>query len=191
MQSFTASRNATTPDEIWLLTHPSVFTLGTNADSGHVLAADDIPVVPVDRGGQVTYHGPGQLIAYVLLDLKRLRLGVRDLVLALEQSVVALLGDYGLSASGKAGAPGVYIDGAKIASIGLRIRRNRSYHGIALNVDPNLEHFSRINPCGFAGLPVTSMRELGITADEAAIGDDLLTSLATQLRLAPQPPTTD
>ncbi|MBT8422530.1 MAG: lipoyl(octanoyl) transferase LipB [Gammaproteobacteria bacterium] len=186
MRAFTEQREAHTPDEIWLLEHPPVFTLGTNADASHVLAAGDIPVVPVDRGGQVTYHGPGQLVIYVLLDLRRLRLGVRDLVCRLEQSVIGLLAGYDISASGREGAPGVYVGDAKVASVGLRIRRNCSYHGLALNVDPVLEHFARINPCGYPGLDVTSLQQLGVEDAPAVIAGKLLAELSGRLGLQVQ-----
>jgi len=186
MRAFTAEREADAPDEIWLLEHPPVFTLGTNAEETHVLAAGDIPVVRVDRGGQVTYHGPGQLVVYVLLDLKRLRLGVRDLVCRLEQAVIGLLDGYGIAAAGREGAPGVYVGEAKVASIGLRIRRNCSYHGLALNIDPILEHFERINPCGYPGLTVTSLRQLGVDDAPADITGKLLSELASRLNLSLQ-----
>lgn len=162
MQSFTDRRAAATPDEVWITEHPPVFTLGLNASREHLLAPGDIPVVQVDRGGQVTYHGPGQLMVYPLLDLKRARLGVRDLVTALEQSVVDLVAEAGIRAIARKDAPGVYVDGRKIASVGLRIRRGASYHGMALNIDVDLEPFSRINPCGFEELEVTDLRTLGV-----------------------------
>jgi lipoyl(octanoyl) transferase len=162
MQQVTDSRSPLTPDEIWLTEHPQVFTLGLNASRDHVLAPGDIPVVQVDRGGQVTYHGPGQLMIYPLIDLKRAGIGVRNLVTALEQSVVDLVADFAIAASSRADAPGVYVDGCKIASIGLRVRRGASYHGMALNIEPDLEPFSRINPCGFSDLKVTSLRALGV-----------------------------
>lgn len=184
MHTFTMERDAGTTDEIWILEHPAVFTLGANADPAHVLDAGDIPVVEVDRGGQVTYHGPGQLVVYVLLDIRRLRLGIRDLVSRLEQSVIALLGRYEVVATGRKGAPGVYVDDAKVASIGLRIRRNCSYHGLALNISPELGPFARINPCGYEGLAVTSMRELGVTADAAEISDRLIAELTARLGLS-------
>lgn len=181
MQDFTAARRADTPDEIWLLEHPPVFTLGLNAASEHLLAPGAIPVVQTDRGGQVTYHGPGQLVAYTLIDIRRARLNVRQLVSALEQSVVGLLADYGIEAAARPDAPGVYVAGAKIASLGLRIRKGSSYHGLALNVAMNLEPFSRINPCGFAALPVTQLADLGGPAEfeevAGAIGPRLLSEL--------------
>ena len=187
MLDFTLQRDSDTPDEIWLLEHPPVFTLGTNADPNHVIAPGDIPVVQVDRGGQVTYHGPGQLVAYVLLDLKRLRLGIRDLVCRLENSVIDTLAGYDILASGRDGAPGVYVNGQKIASIGLRIRKNCSYHGIAVNVNPDLEPFSRINPCGYEGLAVTSITALLATEKRGEppsldeVGNELLKNLSAQL----------
>ncbi len=183
MRDFTLGRDADTPDEIWFLEHPPVFTLGTNADERHVLAAGDIPVVPVDRGGQVTYHGPGQLVVYLLLDLQRLHLGIRDMVCRLEQAIIATLAGYDIESAGREGAPGVYVDNEKIASIGLRIRRHCSYHGIAINVDPDLTHFSRINPCGYAGLQVTSIARLGGTDSVATVAGDLLPHLCDQLGL--------
>ena len=163
MQRFTAERGADTPDEIWFLTHPPVFTLGLAGKREHVLAPGDIPVVQADRGGQVTYHGPGQLLVYVLLDLRRADLGVRDLVTALERSVIDFMAQRGLEAAARADAPGVYVRGAKLASLGVRIRRGCSYHGLALNVDMDLEPFHRINPCGYAGLAMTQLRDLGVS----------------------------
>lgn len=169
MQEFTETRDENTADEIWYAEHPPVFTLGLNADRSHLLAPGDIPVIAVDRGGQVTYHGPGQLMIYPLIDLKRGGLGVRDLVTALEQSVVDLLADYGVRAVSRADAPGVYVAEKKIASVGLRIRRGASFHGMALNVDIDVEPFSRINPCGFENLEVSNLRSLGIGADRREI----------------------
>lgn len=169
MQQFTEERNASTDDEIWFTEHPPVFTLGLNASREHVLAPGDIPVVQIDRGGQVTYHGPGQLMIYPLLDLKRSGTGVRALVTALEQSVVDLAAEFDLEAASRADAPGVYVVGRKLASVGLRIRRGASYHGMALNIDVDLEPFSRINTCGFRDLEVTDLRKLGVTADRADI----------------------
>src|SRR6185295_8253201 len=161
MQRITDTRDANTPDEIWLLEHPPVFTLGLNADAGHVLAAGDIPVVKIDRGGQVTYHGPGQLVVYPLIDIRRAGLGVRDLVTALERAVIDYCASLGISAECRKNAPGVYVDGRKIASVGLRIRRGASYHGLAFNVNMDLEPFQRINPCGYAGLQMTQLAALG------------------------------
>jgi lipoyl(octanoyl) transferase len=165
MQRFTEERDADTPDEIWFTEHPPVFTLGQNASHEHLLAPGNIPVVQIDRGGQVTYHGPGQLMVYPLLDLKRLGLHIRGLVTALERSVVDLVREFGLEAAGRRDAPGVYVDGRKLASIGLRVRRGASYHGMALNVDVDLEPFSRINPCGFQGLEMTDLARLGVRHD--------------------------
>jgi lipoic acid synthetase len=161
MQRITDTRDANTPDEIWLLEHPPVFTLGLNADLSHVLAAGDIPVVKIDRGGQVTYHGPGQLVVYPLIDIRRAGLGVRDLVTALERAVIAYCASLGITAECRKNAPGVYVDGKKIASVGLRIRRGASYHGLAFNVNMDLEPFQRINPCGYAGLQMTQLAVLG------------------------------
>ena len=162
MQKFTDERDATTPDEIWFCEHPPVFTLGLNASKEHLLAPGDIPVVQIDRGGQVTFHGPGQLMVYPLIDIKRANIGVRKLVTALEQSVVDLAADYGVEAAARADAPGVYVAGNKLASVGLRIRRGCSFHGMALNVEVDLEPFTRINPCGYAELEMTDLQRLGI-----------------------------
>ena len=181
MVRFASERGADTTDELWLLQHPPVFTLGMNADPAHLLSPGEIPVVKVDRGGQVTYHGPGQLVAYVLLDMQRRRLGVRALVTALETATMAVLAGYGINASGQPGAPGVYVQGAKIASLGLRIRRNSSYHGLALNVNMNLEPFGRINPCGFADIRVTQIVALGGPADVDQVSRDLEAELRGQL----------
>ena len=183
MQAFTDARSATTPDEIWFTQHEPVFTLGINTAPEHLLAPGDIPVIQVDRGGQVTYHGPGQLMVYPLIDLRRAGLGVRELVTALEQSVVGLAADYGIEAASRCDAPGVYVDGVKLASIGLRIRRGSSFHGMALNVDVDLEPFSRINPCGFQGLELTDLRRLGAEYDLDVVRDRLLPHLLRQLRM--------
>lgn len=161
MQRFTEERGAATPDEIWLLEHPPVFTLGANARREHLIAPGDIPVVQIDRGGQVTYHGPGQLVVYPLIDLRRLALGVRDFVTALERAVIDLAAGFGIAAEARRSAPGVYVGGEKLASVGVRVRRNGSYHGLALNVALDLEPFSRINPCGFQGLRMTQLAALG------------------------------
>lgn len=160
MRQLTRERDAQTPDEIWLLQHPKVFTQGQAGKAEHVLAAGDIPVIQVERGGQVTYHGPGQLVAYLMLDLRRLDLGVRELVTAMEQSLVELLAGYGIEAAPKADAPGVYVAGDKIASLGLRVSRGCSFHGLALNVDMDMTPFLRINPCGYAGLKMVQLRDL-------------------------------
>lgn len=169
MQQFTDARTSLTRDEIWFTEHPPVFTLGLNASREHLLAPGDIPVIQVDRGGQVTYHGPGQLMVYPLIDLKRAGLGVRDLVTALEQTVVDLVAEFDIEAASRKDAPGVYVEGRKIASVGLRVRRGGSYHGMALNVDLDLEPFSRINPCGFSDLEVTDLAALGIAKAAADI----------------------
>lgn len=160
MQRFTDGRGADTPDEIWLLEHPPVFTLGMNASRDHVLAPGDIPVVQIDRGGQVTYHGPGQLVVYPLVDLRRAGLGVRDIVTALERSVIDYAAELGLEAECRKSAPGVHVGGRKLASVGIRVRRGASYHGMALNVSLDLEPFRRINPCGYAGLEMTRLADL-------------------------------
>ncbi len=183
MQHLSNTRTGSTADEIWFTEHPPVFTLGLNASRDHLLAPGDIQVVQIDRGGQVTYHGPGQLMIYPLIDLKRAGLGIRDLVTALEQSVVRLAADFGLEAASRADAPGVYVAGTKIASVGLRIRRGASYHGMALNVDVDLEPFSRINPCGFSDLQVTDLRTLGVECDLATVRRKLLPHLLRQLRV--------
>jgi lipoyl(octanoyl) transferase len=169
MQQFTAARTDTSADQLWLLEHPPVFTLGLNAKPEHLLDPGDIPVVPVDRGGQVTYHGPGQLIAYVMFDIARRRLGVQRLVQLLEQVVIDLLAESRVTAVGRRDAPGVYVDGRKLAALGLRVKRGRSYHGLALNVDMDLEPFGRINPCGYPGMQVTQLRDLGISLDLEAV----------------------
>jgi lipoyl(octanoyl) transferase len=161
MQRFTEERDATTPDEIWFLEHPPVFTLGLNASRAHVLAPGDIPVVQIDRGGQVTYHGPGQLVVYPLIDLKRAGLGIRDFVTALERGVLGLAARFGIAAECRRNAPGVYVAGRKLASVGVRVRRGGSYHGLALNVTLDLEPFQRINPCGYEGLEMTRLADLG------------------------------
>lgn len=159
MQAFTNSRNHKTADELWFLQHPPVYTLGKNGKPEHVLEPGNIPVINSDRGGQVTYHGPGQLVVYILLDLHRLKIGVRELVSILEQSIIDLLGDYQIAASAKQEAPGVYVNDAKIAALGLRLRKGCSFHGLALNVDMNLEPFNRINPCGYQGLEVVQLKD--------------------------------
>jgi len=182
MQRFTDERDADSEDELWLLEHPPVFTLGMAADRTHVLDAGDIPVVQTDRGGQVTYHGPGQLVVYPLVDIRRLGLGVRDLIMQLEQSVIDLVAPYGVQAVGRRDAPGVYVEGRKLASVGMRIRRGASYHGLALNVDMDLAPFARINPCGMAGLEVTQLRELGVPGDVEHNGKMISTELSARLR---------
>jgi lipoyl(octanoyl) transferase len=181
MQHLTDTRDDSTPDEIWLLEHPPVFTLGMNADPRHVLGAGDIPVVRIDRGGQVTYHGPGQLVVYPLIDLRRAQLGVRDLVTALERAVVRYASEFGIEASTRCEAPGVYVGAAKLASVGLRIRRGASYHGLALNVSMDLEPFGRINPCGYAGLAMTQLSTEGGPADVATAAEGLRPHLLAAL----------
>ena len=170
MQAFTDGRDESTEDEIWFCEHPPVFTLGLNAAKEHLLTPGNIDVVQIDRGGQVTYHGPGILMVYPLIDIRRANIGVRDLVTALEQSVVDLAAECGIEAAAKPEAPGVYVDSAKLASVGLRIRRGASFHGMAVNVDGDLEPFSRINPCGYQGLEMTDFRRLGaeLTLEDAA-----------------------
>ena len=181
MQEFTNTRNEATADEIWFTEHESVFTLGINSAPEHLLAPGDIPVIQIDRGGQVTYHGPGQLMIYPLIDLRRAGLGVRDLVTALEQSVVDLAAGYGIGAASQCDAPGVYVDGVKLASIGLRIRRGSSFHGMSLNVSVDLEPFSRINPCGFEGLELTDLARLGAGNKLGDVRDQLLPHLSRHL----------
>ncbi|EIW87888.1 lipoate-protein ligase B [Alishewanella agri BL06] len=161
MQQFTDQRNSDSVDEIWLLEHSPVFTQGQAGKAEHLLFPGEIPVVQVDRGGQVTYHGPGQLVAYVLLDIKRRNLGVRQLVTMLEQILIQLLAGHGIAANARPDAPGVYVNGAKIASLGLRVRKGCTFHGLALNVNMNMEPFSRINPCGYAGMQMVQSSELG------------------------------
>lgn len=196
MRAFTEARMADTPDEIWLLEHPPVFTLGQAARAEHLLAPGDIPVVATDRGGQVTYHGPGQIMAYTLLDLRRLGLGVRTLVERLEGAVIALAAAHGLAAEGRRDAPGVYVSGAKLAALGLRVRQRGCYHGLALNVAMDLSPFGRINPCGYAGLAVTDLRTLGVALDLPAARAALATRLAqqfgyTELLMRPAPDFSD
>ena len=174
MQNFTDARSDGTRDEIWFTEHPPVFTMGLNASKEHLLAPGDIPVVQIDRGGQVTFHGPGQLMVYPLLDLRRVGMGVRTLVTALEQSVVDLAADYTIAAASRADAPGVYVHGDKLASVGLRIRRGCSFHGMALNVDIDLEPFSRINPCGYEDLRMTDLNRLGAASRLDTVWPQLL-----------------
>ena len=185
MQRFTNERGPDTPDEIWLLEHEPVFTQGQAGKAEHLLMPGDIPVVQADRGGQVTYHGPGQLIAYLLLDVRRSGLGVRELVSRMETSLVELLGEYGIAAYAKPDAPGVYVGAAKIASLGLRIRNGRSFHGLALNVDMDLAPFARINPCGYAGMAMTQLKDLAAGPIELAeVRAALVRQLVRQLGYA-------
>ena len=180
MQQFTDRRVDSTPDEFWLLQHPPVYTLGKNGKPEHILDPREIPVVKTDRGGQVTYHGPGQIIVYTLLDLKRLNIGVRELVTCIENAVINLLGDYGISANARRQAPGVYVEGRKIAALGLRVRKGCSYHGLAMNVEMDLEPFSRINPCGYQGLEVTQLTALARISDFRDVEQQLLSHLEQQ-----------
>ncbi len=191
MQRYTEERGADTPDELWLVEHPPVFTVGLNGKPEHLLAPGDIDVVKVDRGGQVTYHGPGQIVLYLLIDLRRRGLGVRALVSLMEQAVIELLAGYGIQSVARQDAPGVYVDDAKIASLGLRVRRGCSYHGLALNVDMDLEPFRRINPCGYPGLAVTRLRDLGVNDSCAAVATRLLAIVGQRLEqphLSPKSP---
>jgi len=174
MRRFTASRTPATPDELWLLQHPPVYTLGQAGADEHLLRATAIPVRRVDRGGQITYHGPGQVVLYTLVDLRRRRLTVKRLVCLLEQAVIELLGSRGITGERRAGAPGVYVGGAKIAALGLRVRGGASYHGVALNVDLDLAPYADINPCGYEGLAVTRLADLGVREGPAAVGDALV-----------------
>ena len=185
MRQFTDSRTADYPDELWLLQHPSVFTQGQAGKAEHLLAPGDIPVILADRGGQVTYHGPGQWVLYLMVDMRRRPMGVRDLVNLIERSVLQLLEEYAISAVLKSGAPGVYVADEKIASLGLRVRRGCSYHGLALNVDMDLEPFGRINPCGYEGLQVTSMAKQlpGVGLKLELIGQRLMDIAASMLRV--------
>jgi lipoyl(octanoyl) transferase len=187
MQRLTDERGPETPDELWFLEHPPVYTLGMAGRDEHVHTAGDIPVVRIDRGGQVTYHGPGQLVVYPLVDVRRLGLGVRALVTALETAIVDCVADLGVTAYPRADAPGVYVEGRKLASIGLRIRRGASYHGLALNVNMNLEPFQRIDPCGYAGLEVIDLARLGHPLRPADVAARLMPHLVRTLRL-PQAP---
>jgi lipoyl(octanoyl) transferase len=183
MQEFTAQRGADTPDEIWVLQHPPVYTLGIAGKAEHLPRADNgIPVVKIDRGGQITYHGPGQVVIYLLLDMRRRGLTVRPLVRLMERAVINLLDEYGIAAQGRVAAPGVYVGEAKIAALGLRIRNGCCYHGLALNVDMDLSPFHAINPCGYAGLEVTQMRDLGIGDTPALAGAKLIRHLLRVLQ---------
>ncbi len=181
MRRFTAERTADTRDEIWLLQHPPVYTQGLAGKPEHLLRATDIPVIKIDRGGQITYHGPGQIVAYLLLDLRRWKINVRELVRLMEQTVIDLLEQYAIAAHGREEAPGVYVGDAKIAALGLKIKHGCCYHGLALNVDMDLSPFDNINPCGYAGLRVTQARELGVRAPinelQAQLGQNLIDGL--------------
>jgi len=181
MQRYTQERGPDSPDQIWLLEHEPVFTLGMNADASHVLAPGDIPVLRIDRGGQVTYHGPGQLLVYPLIDMRRAQLTVRDLLNALERSVIEYVARFGIEARCRAAAPGVYVEERKLASVGLRIRRGGSYHGLALNVRMDLAPFARINPCGYAGLQMTQLSDLNGPGDVAQVAAEFAPLLAAKL----------
>jgi lipoyl(octanoyl) transferase len=181
MQTFTDTRTAETPDELWVVEHHPVYTQGLAGKSEHLLRLTDIPVVKTDRGGQVTYHGPGQLVVYLLIDFKRMQIGVRELVRRIEQSVIDMLAGQGITANGDVNAPGVYVDGAKIASLGLRIKNGAVYHGLSLNVDMDLTPFSWINPCGYEGLRVTQMKDLGVDKTLAQVAELLLPQLEKHL----------
>jgi len=181
MQAFTEDRGRETPDECWLVQHPAVFTLGLNGKAEHLLDPHEIPVIAVDRGGQVTYHGPGQLVMYLLLDLNRLGIGVRELVRKIEAAIIDLLASHGVPAQGREDAPGVYVEDRKIAALGLRIKRGRSYHGLSLNVDMDLEPFQYINPCGYPGMAVTQLKDLGIDVDMTLLQQQLVQHLRRHL----------
>jgi lipoyl(octanoyl) transferase len=187
MQKLTDERDSSARDEIWFLEHPPVFTQGLNGAPEHLLAPGDIPVVQIDRGGQVTYHGPGQLVVYPLLDVRRLGIGVRQLVVSLENAVIGLLASWGIAAEGRRDAPGIYVGDRKIGSIGLRIRRGCSYHGLAFNVDMDLSPFKRINPCGFRGLEVVDLKALGVQRDVATTAAALAPFLLQALNLDTTP----
>lgn len=181
MQAYTATRGAANADELWVLEHPAVYTLGQAGRPEHLLAANGIPLVRCDRGGQITYHGPGQAVVYALVDLRRRGYGIRELVHRIEQAVIDLLSDFGVAGERRAGAPGVYVAGAKIASLGLRVKHGCTYHGVALNVDGDLAPFAAINPCGYAGLPVTRLLDLGIALNAAEAGARLAAALERRL----------
>lgn len=186
MQQFTANRTVDTPDEIWLLQHPPTYTQGLAGKPEHLLHSTNIPVIKIDRGGQITYHGPGQIVAYCLLDMRRWKIGVRDLVRLMEQSVIDLLAEFNVTALGRQDAPGVYVDNAKIAALGLKIKNGYCYHGLSLNVNMDLSPFNNINPCGYAGLRVTQACELGITVSinelQAQLAQNLIHGLQQHLQ---------
>ncbi len=181
MKDFTQSRNADTPDELWVVEHPPVYTLGRNGKEEHILQKSEIPIVKVDRGGQVTYHGPGQLVIYVLLDLHRRNLGIRQLVTIIENAIIELLAQYDIQAKSDKKAPGVYVNKKKVAALGLRVSKGRTTHGLSLNVDMNLRPFQDINPCGYEGLKVTQCCDLGITDNMKVIGERLIGILESAL----------
>jgi len=181
MQAFTLERTENTNDEIWLVEHPPVYTLGMSCKNQEVIQPNDIPIIKTDRGGQITYHGPGQIVAYILFDLRRRDWGIKRLVEVIEHVVIDLLASKNIEAKRRKGAPGVYVDGKKIAALGLRVRRGCSYHGLALNVDMELEPFTRIDPCGYPGLEATQLSDLGIHTSIKEIGNTLAESLAAKL----------
>lgn len=183
MRAYTQRRLPDSPDQLWLVEHPPVYTLGLNGKREHLLAIDDsIPVIQSDRGGQVTYHGPGQVVVYTLLDIKRLELNIRQLVSLLEQAMISVLAGFDIAAAARADAPGVYVDGAKIGSIGLRIKNHCSYHGLSLNNDLNLTPFNAINPCGYSGLKVTRLADLGVRVSNDELADRLVQAIMGQLK---------
>ncbi|WP_250624907.1 lipoyl(octanoyl) transferase LipB [Pinirhizobacter soli] len=185
MSAFTDNRTEDTPDELWLLEHDPVFTLGQAGKMEHVLAPGDIPVVPVDRGGQVTYHGPGQIVAYPMVDLRRSGVGVRELVNRIEQAIIDTMGHWNIVAERVAGAPGVYVAGAKVAALGLRVRRGCSFHGLAFNVNMDLSPYHRINPCGYKGLEVTQVLDLGGPSSLAEVENTLVEEFCRQFDFRP------
>jgi len=187
MQDFTTQRDSSTPDELWLVEHPPVYTLGQAGKAEHLLHVTDIPLVKIDRGGQITYHGPGQVVGYLLLDLHRRGLKVREMVNLLEQALIDCIADYGLDARRKDGAPGVYIDGAKVAALGLRVKNGCSYHGLSLNVDMDLTPFTWINPCGYSGLQTIQLKDFGVTEGPEEVATRLLGHL--QRHFPDVPPT--
>ena len=187
MQDFTAQRDSSTPDELWLVEHPPVYTLGQAGKAEHLLHVTDIPLVKIDRGGQITYHGPGQVVGYLLLDLYRRGLKVREMVNLIEQALIDCIADYGLDARRKDGAPGVYIDGAKVAALGLRVKNGCSYHGLSLNVDMDLTPFTWINPCGYSGLQTIQLKDFGVTEGPEEVATRLLGHL--QQHFPDVPPT--
>ena len=187
MQDFTTQRDASTPDELWLVEHPPVYTLGQAGKAEHLLHVTDIPLVKIDRGGQITYHGPGQVVGYLLLDLHRRGLKVREMVNLIEQALIDCIADYGLDARRKDGAPGVYIDGAKVAALGLRVKNGCSYHGLSLNVDMDLTPFTWINPCGYSGLQTIQLKDFGVTEGPEDVATRLLVHL--QRHFPDVPPT--
>jgi lipoyl(octanoyl) transferase len=187
MQDFTTQRDASTPDELWLVEHPPVYTLGQAGKAEHLLHVTDIPLVKIDRGGQITYHGPGQVVGYLLLDLHRRGLKVREMVNLIEQALIDCIADYGLDARRKDGAPGVYIDDAKVAALGLRVKNGCSYHGLSLNVDMDLTPFTWINPCGYSGLQTIQLKDFGVTEGPDEVATRLLGHL--QRHFPDVPPT--